>query len=187
MVHVSRLSGFCVHSGKGQFYFFFFLCMNGHFWKLGLMLWEDYIPFNWHLFTLSELWLLIFCNFPQHMTRYEQPKMKWTIWQMAQYCNFWYLIFSAVQSILLPCAFTWLSTFFYSGVFVFSFCVFYSPLTPGMYVVLISMVWGLVVLCNWQVLLRILAWTGWFTVTFIFLQSTLWKETNMLNINWLSK
>lgn len=37
--------------------------------------------------------------------------------------------------------------YFYSGVFVFSFCAFYSLLTPGMYVVL-SIVWceGLAVL-----------------------------------------
>lgn len=47
----------------------------------------------------------------------------------------------------LPCAFMWLSTLFLFRCFVFSF-VYFIPLlsidlTPGMYVVLSSLVWGL--------------------------------------------
>lgn len=67
---------------------------------------------------------------------------------MARYCNFWYFISSAVQRILFAmCFYVAFYSFSIQVFFVFSF-VYFIPLlsidlTPGMYVVLSSLVWGL--------------------------------------------
>jgi len=118
--------------------------------------WEDYIPSYWHLYTPSETCRLY--NFLQFSVRQEKVKKAWdkennlTNWLDTVTFDI-FIFFRQCRGYF---GHMHLCVAFYSfsiQVFcIFFLCILFPLtlyLTPGMYVVLSSMVWGLAVLWNW--------------------------------------